>query len=239
MSIPMTRSPDELDARLAQEIAEAKAGTREQVSTLAAAHYLGIHHSTLSKLRTKGLGPKGRIANTRGGKNAKVSYTLAELDAWNKDRTASGYIEQRQKNELADERAELERRALLLELHDLKAENARLQKKLRERGLAFASLFDVTEPMDWLEDERGRILGHVLTAPDSALSEAVVRVSLADVLRNEWEDENSRRLFHDAYVAVLHGEVRDAERAMTANAQKNELARVVRLSRPHDEALPE
>lgn len=239
----MSRDPETITERARQEIDDAKAGRRETISSISAAYYLGMHYSTLSKLRAQGLGPKGKQNNLAGGQNAKIVYTLAELDLWSADRTSAGYIEQRQKTELAKEKIKVAFNRVLLELHELKAENARLLKRVCEKGIAaFATLKDALEPHDWLTDDAGRVLGHILTVRDAVWDTAwenPLYASLADVLRLEWDDDAERAVFMNAYRLVLSREAQEVEQFHTSNVQRNELMRAVRLIRPNDEPLSE
>lgn len=230
MGLATKRDRADIEARCQKELDDARAGLRKDVSTVAAAHYLGIHPSTLSDLRMRGIGPKGSVTNTAGASNARVRYTLDELDAWNASRTGSGYKEVKQRSELAKAKATAEQLALELELGEARAEIARLRKKLANRGLAFATLPDLFDRHDWITDEEGMVLGHVLTVPDSVLDshwEGVTTLSLFDALRVPWTDDEARAEFVAAYLEVLASDRAEVEQIHRAFSERNALRRAV------------
>lgn len=79
-----------LDELYRQEIAEARNGLRHYVSRKAAAWYLGVHHTNLSKMRSKGVGPPALVPNPGAGRNSRKLYTLADLDQWIGERKLAG-----------------------------------------------------------------------------------------------------------------------------------------------------
>lgn len=224
MGVATKRDRAEIEARCQKELDDVRSGLRKDVSTIAAAHYLGIHASTLSELRMRGIGPKGSVANTTGASNARVRYTLDELDTWNASRTGSGYKEVQQRSELAKAKATAEQLALELELQEARAEIARLRKKMANRGLAFAALPDLFDKHDWVTDIEGGIFGHVLTVDDAVLSaqwEGVITASLFDVLRMAWSDDEERVSFFTTYLDVLTRDMSEVEQTHRALIERN------------------
>jgi HD-GYP domain-containing protein (c-di-GMP phosphodiesterase class II) len=233
MGVATKRDRAQIEARCQKELDDVRSGLRKDVSTVAAAHYLGIHASTLSELRMRGIGPKGSVANTSGASNARVRYTIDELDMWNASRTGSGYKEVQQRSELAKAKATAELLALELELQEARAEIARLRKKMANRGLAFAALPDLFDKHDWVMDDEGAVVGHVLTVSDSALAshwEGVTTLSLHDALRLPWSDEEARALFFATYLDVLANERKDVEQIHRAFVERIAIRRVVSTS---------
>ena len=230
MGVATKRDRAEIEARCQKELDDVRSGLRKDVSTIAAAHYLGIHASTLSELRMRGIGPKGSVANTSGASNARVRYTLDELDTWNASRTGSGYKEVQQRSELAKAKATAEQLALELELQEARAEIARLRKKMANRGLAFAALPDLFDRHDWIADEEGNVLGHVLTVSHSTLDsdwEGVMTLSLFDAARLRWSDDEERALFVGIYLEVLSKDRVEVEQIHQSFSDRNALRRAV------------
>ena len=115
-------------------------------------------------------------------------------------------------------------------LAEARAEIARLRKKLANRGLAFATLPDLFDPHDWIMDEEGAVLGHVLTVTDLVLDshwEGVTTLSLFDALRVPWNDDEERAEFVAAYLDVLSSDRAEVEQIHRAFSERNALRRAV------------
>jgi hypothetical protein len=98
-----------------REILEARAGRHPFVSTKAAAWYLKMHPTTLSRLISRGVGPPSIVRDATRGPNAKKFYRLSDLDEWLELRNARAWIE----------------RANLTELDQLVSEERRLRAQQR------------------------------------------------------------------------------------------------------------
>ncbi|WP_369969287.1 helix-turn-helix transcriptional regulator [Stenotrophomonas rhizophila] len=89
-SFPLQRDPDlaspVTDAnKWRQEIAEAKQGLRAKISTKAAAHYVGVHHTTLREWVREGQGPQPMQNPAKAGtmaRNQHLGFSLDALDAF-------------------------------------------------------------------------------------------------------------------------------------------------------------
>ena len=81
-------TPEERRVGFEQEISEARGGFHPYISTSAAAWYLKMHPSTLSKLVSKGLAPPSVVRDGSRNANAKRFYQLHDLESWLALRTA-------------------------------------------------------------------------------------------------------------------------------------------------------
>jgi hypothetical protein len=121
---------DERRTRFELELLEARGGLHPYISTSAAAWYLKMHPSTLSKLVSKGGAPPSVVRDATRADNAKKFYQLDDLDHWLKLRNARTGTERRslvQLDMLAEEERKLRAQKHLLESH---ASIRRLKKRL-------------------------------------------------------------------------------------------------------------
>ncbi|WP_448670485.1 helix-turn-helix transcriptional regulator [Pseudoxanthomonas mexicana] len=197
-----------------QEIDATRRGVRADMSRKAAAYYLGIHHTNLSKLRSEGRGPasvQARAATGGGvkGRNTSVRYTLSDLDAWKEQNTSGSYAEQVLKEQVADLRSSNETAQLKLQVAALQAEARSLREKLRKHGLHFAAA-DIFQPSEWVMTPDGEVLGHILSVDESALIEAIALdridvLSPADALQRPWSDIDQQSQFANEASELLVG----------------------------------
>lgn len=195
------------EAQWAKEIDDARKGLRADISRKAAASYLGIHHTNLSKLRTSGQGPAS-VQARGGGRNKGVTYTLTDLDAWKEGNRSTTYHEHVLKGkaqELLNANTVSELKLLVAELE---ATNRSLRDKLKRNGLAFATALDVTLPSEWVMDLDGYIQGHILTVDDAVLVDAIQHdrieeMSVVDALQRPWSDIDQHSVFADEVTQVL------------------------------------
>ncbi|WP_447586163.1 helix-turn-helix transcriptional regulator [Pseudoxanthomonas mexicana] len=198
-----------------EEIDAARRGVKADISRKAAAYYLGIHHTNLSKLRTSGTGPasvqaRGGVAGAKG-RNRTVRYTLADLDAWKEQNTSSSYAEQVLKEQLSDLRVANLVAQLKLQLAASEAEARALREKLKKHSLAFDA-HDIFQPSEWVMTPDGEVLGHLLTIGDEALIAAIAEdrideLSPADALQRPWADIDQQMVFADLIKKALADEM--------------------------------
>lgn len=197
-----------------EEIDAARRGVKADISRKAAAYYLGIHHTTLSKLRTSGTGPasvqaRGAVAGAKG-RNTTVRYTLADLDAWKEQNTSSSYAEQVLKAQLSDLRVANLVKQLKLQLAASEAEARALREKLKKHSLAFDA-HDIFQSSEWVMTPDGEVLGHILSVDEPALIEAIAfdridEFSLADALQRPWSDIDQQAQFAEVVTSSLQVE---------------------------------
>ena len=117
-----------------REIGDARAGRHPFISTKAAAWYLKMHETTLSRLNCRGLGPASIVRNPTKGRNARKFYRLADLDEWLELRNARTWTERVNLTQL-DQLVSDERRLRAQQRVTLvKASTTKLSKKLPEGG---------------------------------------------------------------------------------------------------------
>jgi len=219
------------EAQWAKEIEDARKGLRADISRKAAASYLGIHHTNLSKLRTSGQGPAS-VQARGGGRNKGVTYTLADLDAWkesNRSTTYSEHVLKGRAQELQNANTVSELKLLVAELE---ATNRSLRDKLKRNGLAFATALDIAQLDEWVVDQDGFIQGHILTVNDAALLEAIQHdrideLPIVDALQRPWSDIDQHSMFADevtqALQAIQHQIALHLEAGRNRNQLRNEL----------------
>lgn len=176
-----------------EEIRKAQEGTVADVSQKAAAYYLRMDYTNLSRLRVTDKGPKS-IQAVGGGRNARVSYRLEDLDEWRDSQTSSSHKERLLRNEIRDIEEKNTIAQLLLEIERLKAQLKGNERKLKQ-GLGFATASDLFDLDEWVFNDRREVSGHVLTVDDNELRSAIVEdrieeISVLDVLKEAWEDVN-------------------------------------------------
>lgn len=222
-----------------QEIDATRRGVRADMSRKAAAYYLGIHHTNLSKLRSEGRGPasvqaRAGAGGVAKGRNTTVRYTLTDLDAWKEQNTSGSYAEQVLKEQVADLRSYNETAQLKLQVAALQAEARSLREKLKKHGLHFAAA-DIFQPSEWVMTPDGEVLGHILSVDEPALIEAIAldridEVSPADALQRPWSDIDAQTAFADQVKGALLNEVAQIAQHLEAGSLRRAMRQA--LSEP-------
>lgn len=195
------------EAQWAKEIEDARKGLRADISRKAAASYLGIHHTNLSKLRTSGTGPASVQARGKG-RNTGVTYRLADLDAWKDGNRSTTYNESVLKGRAQELQNANTVSELKLLVAELEAANRSLRDRLRKNGLAFATALDVAQPSEWVVDQDGYIQGHILTVDDAALVDAIQHdrideMPVVDALQRPWSSMDQQGMFAEEVTHAL------------------------------------
>ena len=126
----MTNAAGAEQSKIDQEILDAKAGLVASVSRNAAARYLGISKTSLSRLVLDGDGPPVYKALALGpGKNQHMHFPFRELEMWNDARVL--YPNPRKRRLLIEE---AERARLRHELWELEERAELIRKRLRASG---------------------------------------------------------------------------------------------------------
>jgi len=205
--IEVVRSEEEYrtlaDAALDRELERAKAGLTPSVSSKAAARFLGVHVDTLGqwRRRTPPLGPafqKG-AGDNEGGANQHVRYRFSDLEAWQSTRTGRTVKERRLVDELERVKQRARELEMELELQSLRDQVARMTRKAG-RVLALETVADCLHVTHEWVIIKGRICGHVLEVPSSALEQALefgelIEASLSEVLALPWTSSSAREVF--------------------------------------------
>lgn len=216
-TVELRRTPQELeDARAVEadkQIADARAGLRASVGREAAARYLGKSLSTLNRLNRNGLGPKSTARSSSGSdaQNAGVSYTLADLDAWQAANAGSSYKATKLARQVLQNDRDIEVLLLQARVKEQDELIAALLKKMGGKTLALTSLVDLTLPLDWCTAD-GVLVGNALTVDNGTLahtlaSDGMVELSIEEALRGRWADGGEFGLWAD-----VAGQVLDEER---------------------------
>ena len=117
-----------------REIEEARAGRHPFISTKAAAWYLKMHLTTLSRLNCRGVGPASIVRDPTKGRNARKFYRLADLDEWLELRNARTWTERVNLTQLDQLVSEERRLRAQQRVSEVRASTTKLSKKLPETG---------------------------------------------------------------------------------------------------------
>lgn len=216
-TVELRRTPQEVeDARAAEadkQIADARGGLRASVGREAAARYLGKSVSTLNRLNRNGLGPKSTARSSSGSdaQNAGVSYTLADLDAWQAANAGSSYKAAKLARQVLQNDRDIELLLLRARVKEQDELIASLIKKINGKTMALTCLVDLTLPMDWCVAD-GMMVGSALTVDSDVLAHAIandglIELSIEEALRERWVDGAEFGLWAD-----VAGQVLDQER---------------------------
>lgn len=183
-----------------EEIRKAQEGTVADVSQKAAAYYLRMDYTNLSRLRVTDKGPKS-IQAAGGGRNARVSYRLEDLDEWRDSQVSSSHKERLLKNEIRNIQEKNTIAELMLEVERLKAQLKGNERKLKQ-GLRFATASDLYDPDEWVFNSNGEVSGHILTVDDNELRSAIAEdrieeLSVLDALKEPWADVDLHKQIAD------------------------------------------
>ncbi|MBH1655316.1 MULTISPECIES: helix-turn-helix domain-containing protein [Stenotrophomonas] len=212
-SFPLQRDPDlaspVTDAnKWRQEIAEAKQGLRAKISTKAAAHYVGVHHTTLREWVREGQGPQPMQNPAKAGtmaRNQHLGFSLDALDAFLASRSGEP-ITRGKRTDADDVVRKAERIEALIALKEAEDRLAKARARARRLGVvAYASLADVLEIQPWVT-LGGRIAGHAWAVDDTtfnAADEDQWEGTLEEALAQPWASTEARQAYQDAFVAVL------------------------------------
>ncbi|WP_251475994.1 helix-turn-helix domain-containing protein [Stenotrophomonas lactitubi] len=214
-SFPLQRDPDLAspvpDAdKWRQEIAEAKQGLRAKISTKAAAHYVGVHHTTLREWVREGQGPQPMQNPAKAGttaRNQHLGFTMDALDAFLANRSGEP-ITRGKRTDADDVVRKAERIEALIALKEAEDRLAKARARARRLGVvAYALLADVLEIQPWVT-LGGRIAGHAWAVDEAtfnAADEDQWEGTLEEALAQPWISTDARQAYQDAFVAVLTG----------------------------------
>lgn len=191
-----------------REILEARNGVRARVSTKAAAHYIGVHYTTLREWVKEGRGPtplKNPVRLGTTALNQHLGFTLEALDLFLESRSGD-VITRGKRTDTEAVHRETERVEAAI---DFKAASDRLAKA-RERAkrlgvVQFASVNDLTEVQPWARIG-DRLSGHAWVVEDDqfeASGDDVFEATLEEALSLPWTSESARAPYSEAFFSVL------------------------------------
>jgi hypothetical protein len=131
--VKRAKDPD-LENRFRQEIADARSGVRPYVTRKAAAWYLGMHWTSLTKLQKEGLGPPSIVHDRSKQTNAHQFYELSDLDAWMSSRKVRFYGDKADISTLDLLKRREQAMKLQAEISRMKERLGRLQRRLAKDG---------------------------------------------------------------------------------------------------------
>ncbi|TAA41583.1 hypothetical protein [Pseudoxanthomonas winnipegensis] len=188
------RSTDEaeqkLQARYAQEIKDAEDARNNKdsktgaklISMGAAAQYLKMSRTMLSRLNSSGQGPESSTLSTSKAPNAHKSYTLDALDAYVVNKSSQQQKSQSKPTVSASALQDILDRMLAME-----EEQRMMRKILMRNGLMFTTFAQLDMPVDFAMNPQGQILGLIEFIEDDVLDASpIVTMSTRDALEEPW-----------------------------------------------------